>query len=214
MILYEVNQMNKKDLRHMSRRELVDIVYEMTEQDARPEQLEPEAVAAERDRLVHRQKLKRVLRSTISALVVVAAVAVLLSTLFFSVIQVSGDSMEPAMHDGDIVLLLKTKQYDYGDLCCVAWQNKLLLKRVIAKGDDEVSIDGEGNVSVNGKLIDEPYVTEKSLGECDIEFPYKVPEGSFFVLGDHRDTSIDSRNTVIGCVQTDQMVGRVLFRIW
>ena len=176
--------MTKKDLRHMSRRELVDIVYEMTEQEIKPEQLEPEEVAAERERLLYRQKFRNALSSTISALVVVAAAAVLLSTLFLPVIQVSGDSMEPTMHDGDILLLLKTSSFQYGDLCCVAWQNKLLLKRVIAKGNDEVEIEDDGTVSVNGEVLDEPYVINKCLGECDIEFPYTVPEGALFVLGD------------------------------
>ena len=198
----------------MSRRELVDIVYEMTEQETKPEELEPEEVAAERERLVYCQKLRRVLGSTVSTLVVVAAMAVLLSTIFLPVIQVSGDSMEPAMHDGDILLLMKTKEFDYGELCCVAWQNKLLLKRVIALPGDSVEIDEDGTVSVNGEVLDEPYVTNKSLGECDVSFPYLVPDGSLFVLGDRRDTSIDSRSTVIGSVAYDQMVGRVLFRIW
>lgn len=206
--------MTKKDLRHMSRRELVDIVYEMTEQETTPEELEPEEVAAERERLVYRQKLRRVLGSTVSMLVVVAAMAVLLSTIFLPVIQVSGDSMEPAMHDGDILLLMKTNEFDYGELCCVAWQNKLLLKRVIALPGDSVEIDEDGTVSVNGEVLDEPYVSNKSLGECDVSFPYLVPDGSLFVMGDRRDTSIDSRSTVIGSVAYDQMVGRVLFRIW
>lgn len=122
--------------------------------------------------------------------------------------------MEPTMHDGDIILLIKSKDYDYGDLCCVAWQNKLLLKRVIGKGGDSVSISGDGTVSLNGEVLDEPYVLNKSLGECDISFPYVVPEGTLFVMGDRRDTSIDSRNTVIGTIRDDQMLGRVLFRIW
>jgi len=206
--------MTKKDLRHMSRRELVDIVYKMTEQDTVPEHIEQKEVAAERNRLMYRHKLRRVLTSTVSALVLVAALAVLLSTLFLPVIQVSGDSMEPTMHDGDIMLLMKTSSFDYGDLCCVAWQNKLLLKRVIGKEDDEIFISDDGTVSVNGEEIDEPYVINKSLGECDIEFPYKVPDGSLFVMGDRRDTSIDSRNTVIGSVNDEQMIGRVLFRVW
>lgn len=206
--------MTKKDLRHMSRRELVDIVYEMTEQETKANVLEPEAVTAEHRRLAYRSKFRRVLGSTVSALVVVAAVAVLLSTLFLPVIQVSGDSMEPAMYDGDILLLVKTKKYEYGELCCVAWQNKLLLKRVIALPGDEVSISEDGTVSVNGTELEEPYISNKSLGECDIEFPYQVPDGTLFVLGDRRDTSIDSRNTVIGSVGYDQMIGRVLFRLW
>lgn len=206
--------MTKKDLRHMSRRDLVDIVYEMTEQEVRQETLDPEAVSEERRRLAYRQKLRRVLGGTISALVVVAAAAVLLSTLFLPVIQVSGDSMEPAMHDGDILLLMKTKQYEYGELCCIAWQNKLLLKRIIALPGDSVAIDDNGTVSVNGEVLDEPYVQNPSLGECDIEFPYVVPDNALFVLGDRRDTSVDSRSTVIGSVGFDQMVGRVLFRLW
>ena len=206
--------MTKKDLRHMSRRELVDIVYEMTEQETKPEELEPGTVSEERRRLAYRQKLRHVLGGTVSALVVVAAVAVLLSTLFLPVIQVSGDSMEPSMHDGDILLLMKTKHFEYGELCCVAWQNKLLLKRIIALPGDSVIIDENGAVSVNGELLDEPYVSNPSIGECDIEFPYEVPDGTLFVLGDRRDTSIDSRSTVIGSVSYDQMVGRVLFRIW
>jgi signal peptidase I len=163
---------------------------------------------------VYRQKLRRVLGSTVSALIVVAAMAVLLSTIFLPVIQVSGDSMEPAMHDGDILLLIKTKRFDYGELCCVAWQNKLLLKRVIALPGDSVEIDENGTVSVNGEVLDEPYVSNKSLGECDVSFPYTVPDNSLFVMGDRRDTSIDSRSTVIGSVAYDQMVGRVLFRVW
>jgi signal peptidase I len=122
--------------------------------------------------------------------------------------------MEPAMYDGDILVLMKTGHYEYGELCCVAWQNKLLLKRVIALPGDTVSISADGTVSVNGTELEEPYITNKSLGECDIEFPYQVPDGTFFVLGDRRDTSIDSRNTVIGSVANDQMIGRVLFRIW
>lgn len=198
----------------MSRRDLVDIVYEMTEQEVRQETLDPEAVSEERRRLAYRQKLRRVLGGTISALVVVAAAAVLLSTLFLPVIQVSGDSMEPAMHDGDILLLMKTKQYEYGELCCIAWQNKLLLKRIIALPGDSVAIDDDGTVSVNGEVLDEPYVQNPSLGECDIEFPYVVPDNALFVLGDRRDTSVDSRSTVIGSVGFDQMVGRVLFRLW
>jgi len=122
--------------------------------------------------------------------------------------------MEPSMHDGDILLLMKPGKFNYGDLCCVAWQNKLLLKRVIGKGGDEIVISEDGTVSVNGEVLDEPYVLNKSLGECDIDFPYEVPDGALFVLGDRRDTSIDSRNTVIGSVNDDQMIGKVLFRIW
>ncbi len=208
--------MDKKDFKDLNKRELVDLVYKMVDVEEPPsEELpSPEQVRAVHDKLAYRARLKKVLMSTLSVLIVVAAAAVLVSTLFLPVIQVSGDSMEPTLNNGDIILLVKTKHYSTGQLCCVAWQNKLLLKRVIGLPGDSIDIDADGNVSVNGELIDEPYVINKSLGECDISFPYVVPDDKMFVLGDRRDTSIDSRSSAIGCVSDEQMVGRMLFRIW
>ncbi|MCR4639267.1 MAG: signal peptidase I [Ruminococcus sp.] len=173
-----------------------------------------EQVAAERARLDRKAKFRRIIKSTVSTLLVVAAAAVLISMLFLPVIQVSGDSMQPTLSNGDIILLVKTKHFSTGELCCVSWQNKLLLKRVIGLPGDNIDIDEKGNVYLNGKLLDEPYVTNKALGECDIDLPYTVPEGKLFVMGDQRETSIDSRSTAVGCVDYDQMVGRYLFRIW
>ena len=160
-----------------------------------------EEVKAERDRLAYRSRYGRVLRSTIYALVVVAAVAVLLATLFLPVLQVSGDSMNPTLEDRDILLLVKSDSMKTGDLCGFYWQNKLLLKRVIGQPGDVISMDEDGHVTVNGTVLDEPYVDELALGECDIRFPYQVPENRYFVLGDHRSVSIDSRSSVIGCVE-------------
>lgn len=148
------------------------------------------------------------------ALIVVAAVAVLLATLFLPVLQVSGSSMEPTLSDDDIILLVKTDNLKTGDLIGFYYQNKLLLKRVIGVAGDVIDIDEEGNVTVNGELLDEPYVTNKSLGECDIELPYQVPESRVFVMGDNRATSIDSRSSAIGCIEQDQIVGKVLIRIY
>lgn len=208
--------MDKKDFKDLNKRELVDLVYKMVDvEDSPSEELpSPDQVRAVHDKFAYRARLKKVLMSTLSVLIVVAAAAVLVSTLFLPVIQVSGDSMEPTLNNGDIILLVKTKRYSTGQLCCVAWQNKLLLKRVIGLPGDCIDIDADGNVSVNGELIDEPYVINKSLGECDISFPYVVPDDKMFVLGDRRDTSIDSRSSAIGCVSDEQMVGRMLFRIW
>ena len=173
-----------------------------------------EEVKAERERLAYRSRYTRVLRSTIYALVVVAAVAVLLATLFLPVLQVSGDSMNPTLQDKDVIVLVKSGSLKTGDLCGFYWQNKLLLKRVIGLPGDIISLDENGVVTVNGTVLDEPYVDELALGECDIKFPYQVPENRYFVLGDHRATSIDSRSSVIGCVEKNQIVGRVFIRVW
>ena len=173
-----------------------------------------EEVKAERERLAYRSRYTRVLRSTIYALVVVAAVAVLLATLFLPVLQVSGDSMNPTLQDKDVIVLVKSGSLKTGDLCGFYWQNKLLLKRVIGLPGDIISLDENGVVTVNGQTLDEPYVDELALGECDIKFPYQVPENRYFVLGDHRATSIDSRSSVIGCVEKNQIVGKVFIRVW
>lgn len=139
------------------------------------------------------------IKATIYALLVVAAVVVLLATIFLPVLQVSGDSMNPTLQDKDILLLIKTENMKTGDLCGFYWQNKLLLKRIIGGPGDVISIDKNGVVTVNDEALDEPYVDELALGECDIKFPYQVPENCYFVMGDHRTTFIDSRSTAIGC---------------
>lgn len=209
-------ELEKEDLKNLSRKELVDVVYNMMDEENSDPGMRPlpAEVAGERRRLRQRARLRRKLLTTLGILTVVAAAAVLLSTFLFPVIQVTGDSMEPTLTDGDVLVLLNTNSYKGGQLCCVAWQNKLLIKRVIALSGDQVDIDQSGNVTVNGQALDEPYVTEKSLGECDIEFPYQVPEGKVFVMGDRRASSIDSRSSAIGCVGDDQIVGRVLFKVW
>lgn len=170
-------------------------------------------VIAERKRLKRNNQFKHVLMSTSAILCVVAAVTVLIATLFLPVIQVTGTSMEPTLSEGDIIFLLKTNNFKTGDLIGFNYEGKVLLKRVIGNPGDYILIDTEGNVYVNDELIDEPYVTGKSLGECDLTFPYQVPENSWFVLGDHRDVSIDSRSSAIGCVRKEQIIGKMIFKI-
>ena len=173
-----------------------------------------EEVDKERQRLEYRDRYVRVLKSTVYALVVVAAAAVLLATILLPVLQVSGDSMEPTLEDGDVIVLIKTKDFDTGQLVGLRLDGEVLLKRIIGGPGDWINIDSDGNVYVNGELLEEPYLTEKALGDTDLEYPYQVPDNSYFVLGDHRSVSIDSRNSSIGCIPYDQIIGRVLICIW
>ena len=171
-------------------------------------------IQRERKRIRRKDYYRQSLRSTISVLVVVAAIAVLVATLFLPILQISGDSMSPTLEHDEIVILVKTKEFNRGDLIGFYYQGKILLKRVIALPDDEVAIDAEGNVYVNGEVLEEPYVTDKGLGDCDLEFPYKVPGTGYFVLGDQRSNSVDSRNSVIGAISQDDIIGKVFIRVW
>lgn len=160
------------------------------------------------------RKYKKVLKSTLSSLIVVAAIAVLIATLALPVLQIQGSSMEPTLNDEEIVVLIKTPNMKRGQLCCFSYQNKLLIKRIIGVPGDTIRIDEKGFVYVNDELLDEPYIIDRALGECDVKFPFHVTENHYFILGDHRSTSIDSRSSVVGLVSADQIVGRIFFRIW
>ena len=173
-----------------------------------------EQVETERKRYRRQKAYFKALRGTVYVLTIVAAVAVLIATLVLPVLQIEGTSMEPTLSNGDVVLLMKTTNFKHGDLCAFTWNNKLLIKRVVALPGDWIEIDTDGNVYLNGDKLEEPYVEHKALGECDLEFPFQVPQEQYFVIGDMRESSIDSRNTVIGCIPKDQIVGKVFFRVW
>ena len=173
-----------------------------------------DAVEKELNRVKYKKGFSKAVRSTLYALITVAAVAVLVAVLLLPVLKIYGTSMTPTLTEGDIVLSVKGSKFETGDVVAFYYNNKILVKRVIAHSGDWVDIDDDGNVSVNGVLIDEPYVKEKALGECDIMLPYQVPESRVFVMGDHRTTSVDSRSKSIGCVAEEQIVGKILFRVW
>ncbi len=173
-----------------------------------------EQLESELRRERHRRSYRSTLLSTISALVIVAAIAVLVSMLALPVLQVVGESMTPSIYQGEIVIAPKGTAFQKGDIIAFYFNNKILVKRVIANAGEWVNIDEDGNVFINDVPLDEPYLTEKAFGDCNIALPYQVPDGKIFVMGDHRATSSDSRNTAVGCVAQEQVVGRVVLRVW
>lgn len=173
-----------------------------------------EQLRAELRRVRHKSEYGRTLRGTVSIIVVVAAVAVLIATMFLPVLQVVGTSMEPTMESGQIVLALKNKKFKQGEVVAFYFNNKILLKRVIGSPGDWIDIKEDGTVFVNNVELEEPYLSDKSLGQCEITFPYQVPDGKIFVLGDHRGTSVDSRSLAVGCIAEEFIVGKVEYRVW
>ena len=171
-------------------------------------------IQRERKRIRRSMYYWQSLRGTVSVLLVVAAVAVLITTLLLPILQISGDSMSPTLEHDEIIVLWKNKKFERGDLIGFYYQGKILLKRVIALPGEEVAIDAEGNVYVNGAVLEEPYVTDKGLGDCDLEFPYEVPGTSYFVLGDKRSNSVDSRNSVVGSISREDIIGKVFIKVW
>ncbi|MDO4623363.1 MAG: signal peptidase I [Eubacteriales bacterium] len=173
-----------------------------------------EDLQRELDRVRDKKRYRSALKSTVYALITVSAVAVLVATLLLPVLQIYGTSMTPTLAEGNIVVSVKGKQYTRGDILAFYYNNKILIKRVVAFPGEWVNIDTDGAVYVNGERLNEPYVDQLAFGDCDIELPYQVPDGKTFVMGDHRSTSQDSRTSAIGCVTEEQIVGRIVFRVW
>ena len=211
--------MKDKELHKLSREELLVLLLEETkekENQKNPEEDGPTAgqISEELHRVRYRSRYLATLRSTISTLIVVAAVAVLVATIWMPVLQIYGSSMTPTLQEGDVIVSLRGSKFEKGDLVAFYLGNKILVKRCIAGPGQWVDIDEDGNVYVDGTQLDEPYLTEKAFGDCNIDLPYQVPDNRYFCMGDHRSTSVDSRHTEIGCVSEEQIVGKIVFRIW
>ena len=175
----------------------------------------PDAKAERRrKRKENRRAFFRQVRKTIGTLLVVAAIAVLISNFLLPVLHIYGHSMYNTLDEGDIVVAVKGVDFEPGDVIAFYYNNKLLVKRVIGRPGDWVNIDDNGNVFINNRLLDEPYIDAKAFGTCDIDLPYQVPDSRIFVMGDNRSVSVDSRSTSVGCVAEEQIIGKIVFRVW
>lgn len=205
--------MKKKDLKHLSRKELIDLICEMKKTNPLVD-VPTEEVEKEQERLRSRAAYRQTFRGTVAVLLVVAAISVLVATLWMPVLQIYGFSMAPTLQAGQIVVSVKSRQLQTGEVVAFWQGNKLLVKRVIAGPGQWVDIDANGVVTVDGKTLDEPYIETLSLGSCDIELPHQVEESHWFLMGDNREASVDSRSASIGDISKDQIEGQIVFRIW
>lgn len=216
--------MNKKELKKLSRSQLLKLLLLQAKKEERLKELlrvnvpaldlDYDEIEEEIANVTYKKQYLRTIKSTISILIVAAAIAILIANLLMPVLRIHGESMTPTLKEDEIVITLKNSDFEQGDIVAFYYGNKLLVKRFIAGPGSWVNIKRDGTVIVDGKELDEPYIDAKSYGDTNIQFPYQVPDGRYFLMGDHRSTSLDSRNTSVGCIAEDQIVGKVVFRIW
>ena len=206
--------MKKKDVNHLTRSELINLVYQMDKSNGRLQAPVSEQIKQERRKIRQRKAFRKFIIRTVSVLIVVAAISVLIATYWLPVLKVYGSSMSPTMEPGEVIVTVKSDAYKNGDIVAFWQGNKLLIKRVIAEPGQWVDIDSDGVVSVDGQNLNESYLSEKTRGTCDIELPHQVKESHLFLMGDNRESSLDSRTTFIGDVSKDQIESKILFRIW
>ncbi len=175
---------------------------------------ELEEIQNEMRRARSQSKYHQALKSTAGTIVVVAAIAVLVASIFLPVLRVTGSAMQPSFAPGNVLVAFKTRDYLPGDVCSFYYNNKLIIKRVIATGGDMLEIDEDGRVSVNGLVLEESYVPQYDLGMCDIECPFRGPDEQLFVMGDNRASSVDSRVQAFGCISKEELMGKVVLRVW
>lgn len=173
-----------------------------------------EELEQELKREQYKSRYRKTLKSTIFALITASAAAVLVATLWLPVLQIYGASMTPTLREGEIVVSVKMKEMKPGDVVAFYYGNKVLIKRYIAGPGSWVDIREDGTVLVDQVVLEEPYLQEKALGICDLEFPYQVPEGTYFLMGDQRSTSVDSRHSTVGCITEEEIVGKIVYRVW
>ena len=206
--------MKKKDVNHLTRSELINLVYQMDKSNGRLQAPVSEQIKQERRKIRQRKAFRKFIIRTVSVLIVVAAISVLIATYWLPVLKVYGSSMSPTMEPGEVIVTVKSDAFKNGDIVAFWQGNKLLIKRVIAEPGQWVDIDSDGVVSVDGQNLNESYLSEKTKGTCDIELPHQVKESHLFLMGDNRESSLDSRTTFIGDVSKDQIESKILFRIW
>ena len=210
---FKKHKINKRTNK-IKKAEEVNKLLDYDEESEFSEDLQIRQMRQELRRVKYNYRFVSALYSTIGTMLVVAAIAVLIANLWLPVLQVTGASMSPTLEEGQVLLANKGSKLETGDIIAFYYNNKILVKRVIAVAGDWVYIDETGKVYVNDIAIDEPYLTDKALGNCNIEMPYQVPESQIFVMGDHRSVSLDSRNTTIGCISEEQILGKVYYCLW